>query len=159
MFAGDRTSTQISGAFSQLGSPTEKFLVAEIDSLSGNDEPCFAGNAHLAEHLQTSQAHMRDMLAELTARGYLVRLGFIGRQTLRCARPDLSSNPDGARRLINRYRKNPIQRFLREKTKRKTTTTTTQSKLHAQVAANQSVVVVASMMTNPPKLLRSSLKS
>jgi hypothetical protein len=105
--------------------PTEKFLIAEIDSLTGNGEPCFAGNKYLADHLQTSVAHMRDMLAELTARGYLIRLGFTGRHTLRCVRPDLSSNTTSSKQLIKqflgrdasyrkfpipkvRYRKNPI---------------------------------------------------
>jgi Helix-turn-helix domain len=105
--------------------PTEKFLIAEIDSFTGNGEPCFAGNKYLADHLQASETHMRDMLADLTTRGYLVRLGFNGRQTLRCVRPDLSSNPATSKMLIKqcgssdscyrkfpipnrRYRKNPI---------------------------------------------------
>ena len=101
--------------FDKALNPTEKFLIAEIDSFTGNGEPCFAGNKYLADHLQTSEAHMRDMLADLTARGYLVRLGFNGRQTLRCVRPDLSSNPANSKMLIKQfvgsdssYRKFPI---------------------------------------------------
>jgi hypothetical protein len=60
----------------------EKLLITEIDSLTGNGEPCFAANKYLADHLQTSEAPTRDMLVELTVRGYLIRLGFMGRRTL-----------------------------------------------------------------------------
>ena len=89
--------------FDKALNPTQKFLIAEIDSLTGKGEPCFAGNKHLADHLHTSEAHMRDMLAELTARGYLIRLGFTGRRTLRCVRPDLSSNPTTCKQLIKQF--------------------------------------------------------
>ena len=100
-------------------SPTEKFLIAEVDSLCGKDEDgkehaCYAGNEHLATRLHVSASHMRDMLAELTTRGYIVRLSFTGRSTHRCINPDLSSDPRFAKRLItkykssDRYRKNPI---------------------------------------------------
>jgi hypothetical protein len=153
--------------------PTEKFLIAEIDSLTGNGEPCFAGNKYLADHLQTSETHMRDMLADLTARGYLVRLGFNGRQTLRCVRPDLSSNPASSKQLIKqfigtdsssrkfpipkgRYRKNPIPALgnIRDQKSGKSDAEISkredkgkndddQTKLHAQ-RTSQPVVVVAS---------------
>jgi hypothetical protein len=58
--------------------PTEKFLIAVIDSLSGKGHACFAGNDYLAKHLFVSPAHMREMLAELTDLGYVVRLAFTG---------------------------------------------------------------------------------
>jgi hypothetical protein len=158
--------------FDKALNPTEKFLIAEIDSLTGNGEPCFAGNKYLADQLQTSETHMRDMLAELTARGYLVRLGFNGRQTLRCVRPDLSSNPTCSKTLIKhfigtesssrkfpipkaRYRKNPIPALgnVRDQKSRKSDTEISrrenkekndddQSKLNAQLLTKQ--VVVAS---------------
>jgi hypothetical protein len=89
--------------FDKALNPTEKFLIAEIDSLTGNGEPCFAGNKYLADQLRTSETHMRDMLADLTTRGYLVRLGFNGRQTLRCVRPELSSNPTSSKQLIKHF--------------------------------------------------------
>ena len=127
--------------FDKALNPTEKFLIAEIDSLTGNGEPCFAGNKYLADHLQTSETHMRDMLADLTAKGYLVRLSFTGRQTLRCVRPDLSSNPASSKALTKqfsgsdsssrkfpipkaRYRKNPISALanIRDQKSRKSDT-------------------------------------
>src|SRR5947209_7441865 len=77
--------------------PAEKLLIAEVDSLSGNGQPCFAGNEHLAKRLHVAPAHMRGMLAELTDLGYLVRLAFTGRTTLRCVNPDLSSDPLAAK--------------------------------------------------------------
>jgi len=160
--------------FDKALNPTEKFLIAEIDSLTGNGEPCFAANKYLADHLQTSEAHMRDMLAELTARGYLIRLGFTGRRTLRCVRPDLSSNPTTCKQLIKqfigsdasyrkspipkaRYRKNPIPAVgnFRDQQSEKSDTEISrrenkerndddQSKSHAQVATTPSVVVASS---------------
>jgi hypothetical protein len=70
----------------------------------------------------------------------------------------LSSNPDGARRLINRYRKNPIPAIGNVRPEKSQISDTEipkrenkeknhdddQLKLDAQLAANQSVVVVAS---------------
>jgi len=150
--------------FDKALNPTEKFLIAEIDSLTGNGEPCFAANKYLADHLQTSEAHMRDMLAELTARGYLIRLGFTGRRTLRCVRPDLSSNPTTCKQLIKQFirsdarcRKNPIPAVgnFRDQRSEKSDTEISrrenkerndddQSKSHAQVATTPSVVVASS---------------
>jgi hypothetical protein len=83
--------------------PTEKCLIAEIDSLCGDREPCFAGNDYLAKHLRLSPAHMRDTLAKLTGLGYLIRLAFTGRRTLRCVCPELSSDPLASKVLIKRY--------------------------------------------------------
>src|SRR6266403_2788252 len=56
---------------------------------------------------------MRDMLADLTSRGYIVRLAFTGRGTLRCRNAEISSDPRCVNILLkkygkNRYRKNPI---------------------------------------------------
>ena len=34
--------------------PTEKFLIAEVDSLCGNGKPCFASNEFLSKRLQTT---------------------------------------------------------------------------------------------------------
>jgi hypothetical protein len=91
-------------------SPVQKFLIAEIDALCGKDDEtgeehaCFAGKEFLSKRLHVAPDHMRNMLADLTTRGYLVRLGFTGRQTLRCVRPDLSSNPQCAEDLIKKNR-------------------------------------------------------
>jgi hypothetical protein len=81
----------------------EKFLVAEIDSLSDKDKPCFASNEFLAKRLKIAPRYMNNMLAKLTADGFLHRLGFDGRSTLRCVSPEISSNPSAARQLIKKY--------------------------------------------------------
>jgi hypothetical protein len=83
---------------------TEKFLVAVIDSLSGKGHACFAGNDYFAKHLFVSETHMRDMLADLTNLGYVVRLAFTGRQTLRCVHPDVSSDPSGCKQLMKEFK-------------------------------------------------------
>jgi hypothetical protein len=90
----------------------------EIDNLCGKNEfgeykACFAGNEHLAIRLHVSASHMRDMLADLTSRGYILRLEFTGRGTVRCINPEISSDPRCVNVLLkkygkNRYRKNPI---------------------------------------------------
>src|SRR4051794_207446 len=82
---------------------TEKALLAEIDSLSGRGQACFAGNEHLAERLNVKPTHMREMLAKLTDLGYLVRLAFDGRRTLRCVNPEVSSNPTASRHLMEAH--------------------------------------------------------
>jgi hypothetical protein len=84
-------------------SPAEKILIAEIDSLTHPEKACYASNEFLARRMHLSEAHMRDTLAELTGGGYLVRLAFTGRVTLRCVHPTLSSNASCAQTLIQRY--------------------------------------------------------
>ena len=81
----------------------EKFLVAEIDSLCDKDKPCFASNEFLAKRLKIAPRYMNNMLAKLTADGFLHRLAFDGRSTLRCVSPEISSNPAAARQLIKKY--------------------------------------------------------
>jgi hypothetical protein len=147
----------------------EKFLVAEIDSLTDKDKPCFASNEFLVKRLRIAPRYMNNMLAKLTADGFLHRLAFDGRSTLRCVNPEISSNPAAARQLIKKYsvhknvkaerrvHKNVKAEFtnelsltsqkcepeisIRETQKRNDDD---QLKLHARVGANQSVVVVAS---------------
>jgi hypothetical protein len=81
----------------------EKFLVAEIDSLCDKEKPCFASNEFLAKRLKITPRYMNNMLAKLTANGFLHRLAFDGRSTLRCVSPEISSNPAAARQLIKKY--------------------------------------------------------
>jgi hypothetical protein len=103
---------------------------------------------------------MNNMLAKLTADGFLHRLGFNGRSTLRCVSPDISSNPAAARQLIKKYsvHKNVKAEFTQElsltsqkcepeissRETQKRNDDDDQLKLHAQVATTPSVVVVAS---------------
>jgi hypothetical protein len=148
----------------------EKFLVAEIDSLSDKDKPCFASNEFLAKRLKIAPRYMNNMLAKLTADGFLHRLGFDGRSTLRCVSPEISSNPAAARQLIKKYsvhknvkaerrvHKNVKAEFTQElsltsqkcepeissRDTHKRNDDDDQLKLHTQVAAAPSVVVVAS---------------
>jgi hypothetical protein len=84
--------------------PTEKFLIAEVDSLCGNGKPCFASNEFLSQRLQTTPKYMNNMLYVLTQARYLVRLAFTGRHTLRCAHPLLSSNPATVHALLQKYK-------------------------------------------------------
>jgi len=148
----------------------EKFLVAEIDSLCDKDKPCFASNEFLAKRLKIAPRYMNNMLAKLTADGFLHRLGFNGRSTLRCVSPEISSNPAAARQLIKKYsvhknvkaerrlHKNVKAQFTQKlgltsqkcepeissRETQKRNDDDDQVKLHAQVATTPSVVVVAS---------------
>jgi hypothetical protein len=151
----------------------EKFLVAEIDSLCDKDKPCFASNEFLAKRLKIAPRYMNNMLAKLTADGFLHRLGFNGRSTLRCVSPEISSNPAAARQLIKKYsvhknvkakrrvHKNVKAEFTQElsltsqKCEPEISSRETQKrndddqlKLHTQVAATPSVVLVASSWPN-----------
>src|SRR4051794_39263324 len=84
-------------------SPAEKILLAEIDSLTHPEKACYASNEFLAKRLHLSAAHMRDTLAELTSNGYLIRISFTGRVTLRCVHPTLSGNPQCINGLLEVY--------------------------------------------------------
>jgi hypothetical protein len=56
-------------------SPTQKFLLAEIDAMSdGEKYPCYASNKHFAKHLQVSEGGVRNMLAKLIEIGYVKRI-------------------------------------------------------------------------------------
>jgi hypothetical protein len=83
--------------------PNERFLIAVIDSLCARGEACFAGNEYLAHRLNVTLKHMNNMLADLTTGGFLIRLKFTGRRTLRCVHSDLSSDPGCVRSLLARY--------------------------------------------------------
>src|SRR6476469_3867874 len=50
--------------------PTEKFLLVEIDSLSKNDE-CFASNEHFAQFLQVSKDRVSKLLTKLRRMGLI----------------------------------------------------------------------------------------
>jgi hypothetical protein len=147
----------------------DKFLIAEIDSLTDKDKACWASNEFLAKRLKVAPKYMNNMLARLTADGFLHRLAFDGRSTLRCVSPEISSNPSASRQLIKKYsthknvkaehrvHKNVKAQFTRElnlssqKCEPEISNRETQKrndddqlKLHAQVAMTPSVVVVAS---------------
>jgi len=81
----------------------DKFLIAEIDSLTDKDKPCWASNEFLAKRLKVAPKYINNMLARLTADGFLHRLAFDGRSTLRCVSPEISSNPSASRQLIKKY--------------------------------------------------------
>ena len=51
--------------------PTEKFLIAEVDSLCGNGKACFASNEFLSKRVQTTARYMNNMLYGLTQARYL----------------------------------------------------------------------------------------
>ena len=63
-----------------------KALWAEIDSLYDNNAGgCFASNDYLAEFLQVRISRLKEVLKELTDKGYLVHIKFDGRVTVRKA--------------------------------------------------------------------------
>jgi hypothetical protein len=54
-------------------SPTQKFLLCEIDAMSnGKNEPCFASNEHFAKHLKCSVGSIRNMIVKLKKLGYIL---------------------------------------------------------------------------------------
>lgn len=81
----------------------ERCLIAEVDSLCGRDKACYASNAFLAKRLRLSDLHMNGMLSDLTRWGYLIRLAFTGRQTLRCVHPMFSSDAETVHELLRQY--------------------------------------------------------
>lgn len=50
---------------------TEKILLVEIDSLSKNDEGCFASDKHLSEHLQVSEKTVSNILSQFKKDGLI----------------------------------------------------------------------------------------
>lgn len=50
---------------------TEKCFLAEIDSLGGNEEGCFASNQYFAEFFNLSKERARKIIGELNKKGYL----------------------------------------------------------------------------------------
>jgi hypothetical protein len=81
----------------------EKFLIAEIDSLSGKGKACFASNEFLANRILQKVSAANNLLSSLTTRGFLIRLHFDGRKTKRCVHPDISSNPRAVKSLLKAY--------------------------------------------------------
>jgi hypothetical protein len=81
----------------------ERCLIAEVDSLCGRGKACYASNAFLAKRLRLSDLHMNGMLSDLTRWGYLIRLAFTGRQTLRCVHPMFSSNAETVHELLRQH--------------------------------------------------------
>src|SRR5260221_7635254 len=84
--------------------PAEKILLAEIDSLTTNDQGCYASNAHFAKRLGLTESRANHVVARLTREGYIVRVYYDGRISHRVVAPELSSNPATSRRLIERNR-------------------------------------------------------
>jgi hypothetical protein len=74
-------------------SHTEKFLIAEIDSLTSEDHPCYATAERLAKAIQVSVERVNHMLSSLQKRKHLICLGFDGKRKFRIVAPLLSSNP------------------------------------------------------------------
>ena len=50
---------------------TEKCFLAEIDSLGGSEEGCFASNQYFAEFFNLSKERARKIIGELNKKGYL----------------------------------------------------------------------------------------
>lgn len=84
-------------------SPAAKILLAEIDSLTHPQKACHASNEFLAKRLHVTPVHMNGLLSDLTQAGYVIRLAFTGRQTLRCVHPLFSSNAETIHGLLNQY--------------------------------------------------------
>jgi hypothetical protein len=73
---------------------TQKLLLAEIDSLSSEEDgPCHASARYLAERMDLAEGSIKNLLSELTDKKYLFQLGSDGRQVWRCVSPEISSNP------------------------------------------------------------------
>jgi hypothetical protein len=85
--------------------PAEKILLAEIDSLTTNDQGCYASNAHFAKRLGLTESRANHVVARLTREGYIVRVCYDGRISQRVVAPEYSSNPATSRRLIERNRR------------------------------------------------------
>jgi hypothetical protein len=84
-------------------SPAAKILLAEIDSLTHPQKACHASNEFLAKRLHVTPVHMNGLLSDLTQAGYVIRLAFTGRQTLRCVHPLFSSNAETIYGLLSQY--------------------------------------------------------
>jgi hypothetical protein len=78
---------------------TKKLLIASVDSLTKDLRGCFASSEHLAEQIGISRGMVRNLLSDLTRRGYLMTLDSNGVIVERVVRPDLSWNPERAKRL------------------------------------------------------------
>ena len=59
-------------------SPTQKILLAEIDSLDDGGG-CYASNAFLAKRISSSKDSVANILSDLRQRGYIIDRGFNGR--------------------------------------------------------------------------------
>jgi hypothetical protein len=97
----------------------EKALIAEIDSLVRDEAPCYASNDHLAKRIGVSVSRMNDMLARLQKAGFLIRIQYDGRTTLRVVSSEYSSNPETAKRWISQRRiSTPAGKVSRKKESR-----------------------------------------
>ena len=83
--------------------PAEKILLAEIDSLTTDEQGCYASNAHFAKHLGVTESRVNHVVARLTREGYIIRVSYDGRISNRVVAPAYSSNPATSRRLIERH--------------------------------------------------------
>ena len=93
--------------------PVDKFVFAEIDSLSG-EHGCIASNEYLAEFCNCSVAKVKDSIAKLKKRGMIEQVSFDGRKrTLRSLRqPDFgclrSKFCTPKRKTTSYYRENSL---------------------------------------------------
>lgn len=58
----------------------QKCLIAEIDSLSSKDKPCFASDAYLAEQFNVSLDRMKHLIMEVKSTGFVKTVSFDGRR-------------------------------------------------------------------------------
>jgi hypothetical protein len=87
-------------------SHTEKFLVAEIDALTTEKKPCFAGNKFLSDSIGVSMGRVGHLLAALHQRGVLIRVSFDGKTVGRVVVSSLSQHPERSQQLITRIVEN-----------------------------------------------------
>jgi hypothetical protein len=78
---------------SQELSLVEKLLLAEIDALTTDANPCYASNAHFSHRFGITPTRVDHLLGKLTRLGYVVRVSFDGRMTRRVLAPEYNSNP------------------------------------------------------------------
>jgi hypothetical protein len=78
----------------------EKALIAEIDNLS-SQSPCFASSEYLAVRLDSTPASIRNMLSDLTRKGFIWQLGSDGRRTWRCVNPRYSCDAGKVEKWAN----------------------------------------------------------
>lgn len=53
---------------------SDKVILAEIDSLSSREDPCYASNAYFAEFFKLSESRISDCIAKLKRLGYVQQL-------------------------------------------------------------------------------------
>lgn len=73
----------------------QKCLVAEIDSLSDDDNPCTASNSFLADRFNVTTGRLANMLTQLRDCGVIETVFFDGRKRLLRVKADFTKNVKG----------------------------------------------------------------